>query len=89
MYVLFIRACMCGCVFVCRFYLHLPLSQKPCVQVVSLWEDRTYRLFTSNLLENIALNLVHTHTHAHTHKQRLGIHLGIVLKTIILVVLKS
>uniref|UniRef100_A0A8C5FKL2 C2 domain-containing protein n=1 Tax=Gadus morhua TaxID=8049 RepID=A0A8C5FKL2_GADMO len=68
-----------------RFYLHLPLSQKPCVQVVSLWEDRTYRLFTSNLLENIALNLVHTHTHAHTHKQRLGIHLGIDLKTIILV----
>ncbi|XP_030237617.1 fer-1-like protein 6 [Gadus morhua] len=40
-----------------KFYLHLPLSQKPCVQVVSLWEDRTYRLFTSNLLENIALNL--------------------------------
>ncbi|KAJ3592748.1 hypothetical protein NHX12_007875 [Muraenolepis orangiensis] len=39
-----------------KFYMHLPLSsQKPCVKVVSRWEDRTYRLFYSNLLDTIAL----------------------------------
>uniref|UniRef100_UPI003AADEC2C fer-1-like protein 6 n=1 Tax=Centroberyx gerrardi TaxID=166262 RepID=UPI003AADEC2C len=39
-----------------RYYMYLPLeSQKPCVHVLSHWEDRTYRLYTSNMLENIAV----------------------------------
>ncbi|XP_068602838.1 fer-1-like protein 6 [Brachionichthys hirsutus] len=39
-----------------RFYSHLPLEkQKPCVNVLSVWENRTYRLYHSNMLENIAL----------------------------------
>ncbi|KAM4558422.1 fer-1-like protein 6 isoform 1-T1 [Odontesthes bonariensis] len=39
-----------------RHYMYLPLEkQKPCVNVLSHWEDRTYRLYNSNMLENIAL----------------------------------
>ncbi|XP_008303313.1 fer-1-like protein 6, partial [Stegastes partitus] len=39
-----------------RYYMYLPLEkQKPCVHVVSHWEDRTYRLYNSNMLENIAV----------------------------------
>ncbi|XP_073329456.1 fer-1-like protein 6 [Pagrus major] len=39
-----------------RYYMYLPLEkQKPCVNVLSHWEDRTYRLFNSNMLENIAV----------------------------------
>ncbi|XP_071370551.1 fer-1-like protein 6, partial [Centroberyx affinis] len=39
-----------------RYYMYLPLeSQKPCGHVLSHWEDRTYRLYTSNMLENIAV----------------------------------
>uniref|UniRef100_A0A3P8TH69 Fer-1 like family member 6 n=1 Tax=Amphiprion percula TaxID=161767 RepID=A0A3P8TH69_AMPPE len=39
-----------------RYYMYLPLEkQKPCIHVVSHWEDRSYRLYNSNMLENIAL----------------------------------
>ncbi|XP_028992475.1 fer-1-like protein 6 [Betta splendens] len=39
-----------------RYYMHLPLEKKkPCINVLSHWEDRTYRLYNSNMLENIAL----------------------------------
>ncbi|XP_061580085.1 fer-1-like protein 6 isoform X2 [Cololabis saira] len=39
-----------------RHYMHLPLEkQKPCINVLSYWEDRIYRLHNSNMLENIAL----------------------------------
>ncbi|XP_067109609.1 fer-1-like protein 6 [Osmerus mordax] len=38
-----------------RYYMHLPIGRKkPCVHVFSRWEDRTYRLYNSNMLENIA-----------------------------------
>ncbi|CAJ1079021.1 fer-1-like protein 6 [Xyrichtys novacula] len=38
-----------------KFYMYLPLEkQKPCINVMSHWENRTYRLFNSNMLENIA-----------------------------------
>ncbi|XP_019731208.1 fer-1-like protein 6 [Hippocampus comes] len=38
-----------------RYYMYLPLEkQKPCINVLSQWEDRTYRLYNSNMLENIA-----------------------------------
>ncbi|XP_061697140.1 fer-1-like protein 6 [Syngnathoides biaculeatus] len=38
-----------------RYYMYLPLDkQKPCINVLSQWEDRTYRLYNSNMLENIA-----------------------------------
>uniref|UniRef100_A0AAZ3RAE1 C2 domain-containing protein n=1 Tax=Oncorhynchus tshawytscha TaxID=74940 RepID=A0AAZ3RAE1_ONCTS len=36
----------------------LYLHQKPCVHVMSCWEDRTYRLHSSNFLENIAVMFV-------------------------------
>uniref|UniRef100_A0A4W6G201 Fer-1 like family member 6 n=1 Tax=Lates calcarifer TaxID=8187 RepID=A0A4W6G201_LATCA len=55
-----------------RHYMYLPLeNQKPCINVLSQWEDRTYRLYNSNMLENIAVLFVcaHTHTHTHTHTQ--------------------
>ncbi|XP_034144965.1 fer-1-like protein 6 isoform X2 [Esox lucius] len=39
-----------------RYYMYLPIQQrKPCVHLVSRWENRTYRLHSSNLLENITL----------------------------------
>ncbi|XP_047457611.1 fer-1-like protein 6 isoform X2 [Mugil cephalus] len=39
-----------------RFYMYLPLEkQKPCVNVLSHWEDRLYRMYNSNMLENMAL----------------------------------
>ncbi|XP_056144940.1 fer-1-like protein 6 [Lampris incognitus] len=39
-----------------RHYMYLLLEdQKPCVQMFSHWEDRTYRLHNSNMLENIAV----------------------------------
>ncbi|KAG7463981.1 hypothetical protein MATL_G00182400 [Megalops atlanticus] len=39
-----------------RSYLYLPiLDKKPCVHVLSRWEDCTFRLYYSNMLENIAL----------------------------------
>ncbi|XP_074551223.1 fer-1-like protein 6 [Halichoeres trimaculatus] len=38
-----------------KFYMYLPLEkQKPCINVLSHWENRTYRLYNSNMLENIA-----------------------------------
>ncbi|XP_033842448.1 fer-1-like protein 6 [Periophthalmus magnuspinnatus] len=38
-----------------RHYMYLPLEkQKPCINLVSQWEGRTYRLYISNMLENIA-----------------------------------
>ncbi|KAL0985656.1 hypothetical protein UPYG_G00160070, partial [Umbra pygmaea] len=38
-----------------RYYMYIPIPQKkPCVHVVSSWEDRTYRLHSSNLLEKMA-----------------------------------
>uniref|UniRef100_A0A669B099 Fer-1 like family member 6 n=1 Tax=Oreochromis niloticus TaxID=8128 RepID=A0A669B099_ORENI len=42
-----------------RYYMYLPLEkQKPCINVMSHWEDRTYRMHNSNILENIAVLLV-------------------------------
>uniref|UniRef100_A0AAY5KAT0 C2 domain-containing protein n=1 Tax=Esox lucius TaxID=8010 RepID=A0AAY5KAT0_ESOLU len=42
-----------------RYYMYLPIQQrKPCVHLVSRWENRTYRLHSSNLLENITLTFV-------------------------------
>ncbi|CAK6967621.1 fer-1-like protein 6, partial [Scomber scombrus] len=39
-----------------RYFMYLPLEkQKPCISVLSYWEDRTYRLYNSNMLENIAV----------------------------------
>ncbi|XP_035994611.1 fer-1-like protein 6 isoform X2 [Fundulus heteroclitus] len=38
-----------------RQYMYLPLEKKPCVNLMSYWEDRTYRLYNSNMLENIAI----------------------------------
>ncbi|MCJ8732714.1 hypothetical protein PDJAM_G00214460 [Pangasius djambal] len=39
-----------------RNYLHLPISnKKPCVHVWSSWEDWTYRLHHSNMLDRIAI----------------------------------
>ncbi|KAL6100438.1 fer1l6 [Pungitius sinensis] len=39
-----------------KYYMHLPLEkQKPCVSVLSSWENRAYRLHTSNMLDNIAV----------------------------------
>uniref|UniRef100_A0A669BLS9 Fer-1 like family member 6 n=1 Tax=Oreochromis niloticus TaxID=8128 RepID=A0A669BLS9_ORENI len=41
-----------------RYYMYLPLEkQKPCINVMSHWEDRTYRMHNSNILENIAVLL--------------------------------
>ncbi|XP_056904113.1 fer-1-like protein 6 [Takifugu flavidus] len=38
-----------------RYYMYLPLEkQKPCIHVMSQWEDRTYRMYNSNMLDNIA-----------------------------------
>ncbi|XP_028291408.1 fer-1-like protein 6 isoform X2 [Gouania willdenowi] len=38
-----------------RFYMYLPVDQrKPCISVVSQWEDRTYRLYNSNMLDSMA-----------------------------------
>ncbi|KAM9850875.1 fer-1-like protein 6 isoform 2-T2 [Aulostomus maculatus] len=39
-----------------RYFMYLPLEKrKPCINVLSHWEDRTYRLHNSNMLENIAV----------------------------------
>ncbi|XP_047192999.1 fer-1-like protein 6 isoform X1 [Scophthalmus maximus] len=39
-----------------RHYMYLPLEkQKPCINVLSHWENRTYRLYNSNMLDNIAV----------------------------------
>uniref|UniRef100_A0A8C9XCE9 Fer-1 like family member 6 n=1 Tax=Sander lucioperca TaxID=283035 RepID=A0A8C9XCE9_SANLU len=39
-----------------KYYMHLPMKkQKPCINVLSHWENRTYRLYNSNMLENIAV----------------------------------
>ncbi|XP_037543053.1 fer-1-like protein 6 [Nematolebias whitei] len=39
-----------------RHYMFLPLEKKkPCVHILSHWEDRTYRLYNSNMLENMAI----------------------------------
>ncbi|XP_035029738.2 fer-1-like protein 6 isoform X1 [Hippoglossus stenolepis] len=39
-----------------RYFMYLPLEkQKPCVNVLSHWENRPYRLYNSNMLENIAV----------------------------------
>uniref|UniRef100_A0A8C9VWZ8 Fer-1 like family member 6 n=1 Tax=Scleropages formosus TaxID=113540 RepID=A0A8C9VWZ8_SCLFO len=44
---------------VSRNYLYLPiLNRKPCVHVISRWEDQTFRLHYSNMLENIAVTFV-------------------------------
>lgn len=51
-------------VFVCisRYYMYLPLEkQKPCIHVMSQWEDRTYRMYNSNMLDNIARLFVCSH----------------------------
>uniref|UniRef100_A0A8D3CN22 Fer-1 like family member 6 n=1 Tax=Scophthalmus maximus TaxID=52904 RepID=A0A8D3CN22_SCOMX len=45
-----------------------PGEQKPCINVLSHWENRTYRLYNSNMLDNIAVLFVCTvYTHTHTH----------------------
>uniref|UniRef100_A0A3Q3G9W9 Fer-1 like family member 6 n=1 Tax=Labrus bergylta TaxID=56723 RepID=A0A3Q3G9W9_9LABR len=39
-----------------KYYMYLPLEkQKPCINVLGQWDDRTYRLYNSNMLENIAV----------------------------------
>ncbi|KAK5890071.1 hypothetical protein CesoFtcFv8_013638 [Champsocephalus esox] len=39
-----------------KFSMYLPMEkQKPCITLLSHWENRTYRLHNSNLLENIAV----------------------------------
>nr|XP_046260385.1 fer-1-like protein 6 isoform X2 [Scatophagus argus] len=39
-----------------RYYMYLPLEkQKPCISLLSDWEDRTYRMCNSNMLEYIAV----------------------------------
>ncbi|KAM7406952.1 hypothetical protein PAMA_002925 [Pampus argenteus] len=39
-----------------RHYMYLPLEKnKPCINVLSQWEDRMYRLYNSNMLENMAV----------------------------------
>lgn len=39
-----------------RYYMYLPLEkQKPCINLISQWEDRTYRLYNSNMLEDIVV----------------------------------
>uniref|UniRef100_A0A672YWL5 C2 domain-containing protein n=1 Tax=Sphaeramia orbicularis TaxID=375764 RepID=A0A672YWL5_9TELE len=49
-----------------RFYMYLPLDRyKPCVTVQSQWENRTYRLYNSNILENIVNLFVRKNTHTH------------------------
>ncbi|XP_042350086.1 fer-1-like protein 6 [Plectropomus leopardus] len=38
-----------------KYFMYLPLQkQKPCINVLSHWENRTYRLYNSNMLEDIA-----------------------------------
>uniref|UniRef100_W5LBR1 Fer-1 like family member 6 n=1 Tax=Astyanax mexicanus TaxID=7994 RepID=W5LBR1_ASTMX len=44
-----------------RVYYYLPIStQKPCIHVQCSWEDRTYRLHHSNMLDRIAFLFVST-----------------------------
>ncbi|KAM6955134.1 fer-1-like protein 6 [Lycodopsis pacificus] len=39
-----------------KHYMYLPLeTEKPCINVLSNWENRTYRLYNSNILESIAV----------------------------------
>lgn len=39
-----------------KYYMYLPLEkQKPCINVLNNWENRTYRLYNSNWLDNIAV----------------------------------
>ncbi|XP_034417851.1 fer-1-like protein 6 isoform X2 [Cyclopterus lumpus] len=39
-----------------KHYMYLPLEkQKPCISVLSHWENRTYRLLNSNILDNMAV----------------------------------
>lgn len=46
--------------------MYLPLEkQKPCINVLSYWEDRTYRLYNSNMLENIAVLFVCTQSRSY------------------------
>uniref|UniRef100_A0A6Q2XG26 C2 domain-containing protein n=1 Tax=Esox lucius TaxID=8010 RepID=A0A6Q2XG26_ESOLU len=55
------------CLSVSRYYMYLPIQQrKPCVHLVSRWENRTYRLHSSNLLENITLTFVRNILPQHT-----------------------
>lgn len=45
--------------------MYLPLEkQKPCIHVMSQWEDRTYRMYNSNMLDNIARLFVCSHASA-------------------------
>uniref|UniRef100_A0A3Q3JTY7 C2 domain-containing protein n=1 Tax=Monopterus albus TaxID=43700 RepID=A0A3Q3JTY7_MONAL len=44
-----------------RYFMYLPLEkQKHCISVQGSWEDRTYRLYNSNMLDNIASLFVST-----------------------------
>uniref|UniRef100_A0A672YWU7 C2 domain-containing protein n=1 Tax=Sphaeramia orbicularis TaxID=375764 RepID=A0A672YWU7_9TELE len=55
-----------------RFYMYLPLDRyKPCVTVQSQWENRTYRLYNSNILENIVNLFVRKNTHTHMPEAKL------------------
>lgn len=50
--------------------MYLPLEkQKPCIHVMSRWEDRTYRMYNSNMLENIARLFVCFHTSTQTKRR--------------------
>lgn len=49
--------------------MYLPLEkEKPCINVMSQWEDRTYRMYNSNMLDNIARLFVCSHTTAQTQR---------------------
>uniref|UniRef100_A0A672YX44 C2 domain-containing protein n=1 Tax=Sphaeramia orbicularis TaxID=375764 RepID=A0A672YX44_9TELE len=57
-----------------RFYMYLPLDRyKPCVTVQSQWENRTYRLYNSNILENIVNLFVRKNTHTHMRTQHTSV----------------
>lgn len=59
--------CPCVCVFACRHFMYLPLvKQKLCVNVLCHFEDRTYRMFNSNMLDSVARLFVRSHTHTQT-----------------------
>uniref|UniRef100_A0A8C2XFC0 Fer-1 like family member 6 n=1 Tax=Cyclopterus lumpus TaxID=8103 RepID=A0A8C2XFC0_CYCLU len=53
-----------------KHYMYLPLEkQKPCISVLSHWENRTYRLLNSNILDNMAVRFVPHETITHLNIQ--------------------
>lgn len=55
--------------------MYLPLEkQKPCINVMSHWEDRTYRMYNSNMLDNIARLFVCSHESAQSQRHEASRH---------------